>query len=328
LIPQIALAGWGDGDMYIDDSKLGDFLSGKGWSRPKENKETAKSPPSPSTGGEKPKERQKLTIEWLTKNYDAYERRAWENPTKENLEAVQYLKRVLYDKGQNYSNRYLEVQAENPLVDENNRVPTASLGQAQTVRVNLNAIDQATKEMAEVGGLWLFVDSKCAFCKEMLNTAALLKQYSQMPILVITIDGKRPPGYSEAIGPLVTDNGMFRTFGLRLTPSAVYVHKPEAHRGLENHQFLVVSQGFYTLDKLQRSIAYAGYRSMRDRKEFAGLLTKDTASGLAAWDRGVIPVKDIHDIEIDPSDPSSIKRAVEPYLERSMQAKGVQKNAN
>lgn len=327
MVSGAAWADWGSGGMYIDDSRLGEFLSGKSWSRPNPAEKAKPTAPAKTGEPEKPA-KQKVTLAWLREHFVEFDQRAQENPTKENLEAVMYLKRVLFDKGQNYATRYREVLAENPMVDENTRIPYASSAQAATIKVNGEAIQKANMEMAEVGGLWIFVDAKCEFCKGMLGSAALLKKYTGMPILVVAIDGQRPPGYSETLGPLVTDNGMFKTFGLKLTPSVVYVYKPDVRRGLDNTQFLVVAQGFYQLDQLQRSIAYAGYRSVRDRKEFAGMLSADTVRGLDAWNKGVLSVKDLDDIQIDPNDPASIKRAIEPYLEKSMRTPGNTRYAN
>jgi len=312
---------WGSGDVYIDDAKLGEFLKGKSWSRP-----PPKEWPQPQTPGATPKKpeaprKQKITLEWLRQNIEAYERRAQETQSKEDIEAYMYLRRVLYDKAQNYASRSMEVLRENPLVDENNRIPYASLSQAATVKVSLEAIDKANAQMAKQGGLWVFVDSRCAFCKDMLDILRMHKRDTGMPVLVVTIDGKRPRGYSDALGPLVTDNGLFRTLGLQLTPSVVYIHQPDYRKGIENNRYLVVSQGFYTLDKLQRTIAYAGYASMRDNKAFAGLLSPDVVDGLSAWNKGVMAAKDISDIEIDPGSPASIKQAIEPYLAKSMQSR-------
>lgn len=323
-IPVSSYAEWCDGDVCIDDAYIGDFLKGKSWQRksPKDEKSNGQTN-KPSPEGKPQSRKQILTLDWARENYTRVEQMAWENPTKENIEAVMYLKRFIFDKGSNYSMRSGEILRENPLVDENNRIPYASMGQAATVKVNLESIENATKEMAEKGGVMVFVDSKCEFCKDMLQTVSHLKNYTQMPILVVSIDGKRPRGYSESLGPLVKDNGYFRLLGLQLTPSVVYIYKPDYTKGVENNQYLIVSQGFYTLDQLQRSIAYAGYMSMRDKKEYAGLLKPETARGLDAWNKGVISSSDLSRMEFDPSDPSSIKKALEPYLAKKMQSKAI-----
>ncbi|KAG0186695.1 hypothetical protein DFQ28_007415 [Apophysomyces sp. BC1034] len=315
---------WGSGDLYIDDAKLGDFLQGKSWSRqPPKDPAAQQKPADPQSKSKQNPLRQKVALEWLRQNLEIYERRAQETQKKEDIEAYMYLRRVLYDKAQNYATRSMEVLRENPLVDENNRIPYASLGQAATVKVNLEAIDKANAQMAEQGGLWVFVDSQCSFCQDMLNVIRMYKRDTGMPVLVISIDGKRPRGYSDALGPLVTDNGFFRALGLQLTPSVVYLHQLDYKKGIENNYYLIVSQGFYTLDKLQRTIAYAGYASMRDSRAFAGLLSPDVVGGLNAWNKGVMASKDINDIEIDPLNPASIKQAIEPYLAKSMQSKRV-----
>ena len=125
MVSGAAWADWGSGGMYIDDSKLGEFLSGKSWSRP--NPAEKAKPTAPAKAGEPEKPaKQKVTLAWLREHFVEFDQRAQENPTKENLEAVMYLKRVLFDKGQNYATRYREVLAENPMVDENTRIPYAS----------------------------------------------------------------------------------------------------------------------------------------------------------------------------------------------------------
>ncbi len=324
VLPINSYAEWCDGDVCIDDVYIGDFLKGKSWQRKTpEDKKLNSQNAKPNSESKPQPQKQKLTLDWAREHFTEYEQKAWENPTKENIEAVMYLKRFIFDKGSNYASRSGEVLRENPLVDENNRIPYASMGQAATVKVNLESIDNATKEMAEKGGVMVFVDSKCELCKDMLQTVSHLRNYTQMPVLVVSIDGKRPRGYSESIGLLVKDNGYFRLLGLQLTPSVVYVYKPDYTKGVENNQYLIVSQGFYTLDQLQRSIAYAGYISMKEKKEYSGLLKPETTKGLDAWNKGVISTADLAQMEFDPSDPSSIKKALEPYLAKQMQSKAI-----
>jgi conjugal transfer pilus assembly protein TraF len=258
-------------------------------------------PPAPSR-----KEEQKVDVKWLRENYKMLEERAIDDPTDDNVAAYLYVRRITMDKSQRFSEKVIEVTNSDPLINENNRIPYASAG-AQSIRTaNGIAQEQATKELATNGGLVVFVDGNCRFCAMQMPIVTSLRAKYGMEALVVSLDGKRPHGYT---GPVTPDNGLYRKLNLKLTPSIVYVYKPRAYKdGRDDNQYRVIAQGFYARDELVKQIAYAGHATK--------LLSASTMRDLDVWDRGVASTEDLGALRLNPNDPAAIKRKLQPLLEK------------
>jgi conjugal transfer pilus assembly protein TraF len=255
------------------------------------------------------KEDRKVDVKWLQENYKLLEERAIDDPTDENVAAYLYVRRIAMDKSQRFSEKVSEVTNTDPLLNENNRIPYASAG-AQSIRsANRLAQEQATRELATAGGLVVFVDGSCRFCAMQMPIVSALRAQYGMEALVVSLDGKRPRGYS---GPLVRDNGLYRKLDLKLTPSVVYVHRPRAYQdGKDNNQYRVIAQGFYAQDELVKQIAFAGHTTK--------LLSSQTMRDLAVWNRGVASTEDLGGLELNGNDPAAIKRKLQPLLQKQYQ---------
>ncbi|UWE19372.1 conjugal transfer protein TraF [Herbaspirillum huttiense] len=296
------------GQPLIDDAYGDAFVNYQPYIVPDEQKKKAppnNKPAAPRTNAESKKaEPEKVTVAWLRENYPLLEERAVNDPTEENVKAYLYVKRITMDKAQRFSEKVTEVTNQDPLLNENNRIPYASSG-AQAIRnANRNAQGQAVRELSQVGGLVVFVDGECRFCAMQMPVIQMLNRDYGMEALVVSLDGTRPKGYA---GPMNRDNGLFRKLGLKLTPSIVYVHRPRGYQnGLDPNEYKIVAQGFYALDELAKQIAYAGHRTK--------LLSKATMADLDVWDRGVASVEDLNALKLNANDPESIRRVVEPML--------------
>ena len=250
-----------------------------------------------------------VTVEWLRKNYKLLEERSIDNPTETNVSAYLYARRIVMDKAQRFAEVVSKVNTEDPLLNENNRVPYASSG-AQSVRnADYLAQQQAVRELAEQGGIVIFVDGTCRFCTVQLPVLSAIKNNYGMEYLVVSIDGTKPKGF---IGKTVTDNGLYKKLGLKLTPSVVYVPKPKGYAGdVDPNKYLIVAQGFYAQDELVKQIAFAGHATQ--------LLTKDTMRDLDVWNRGVASKEDLSTLKLDPSKPESFKQTLQPLLLKQYQ---------
>lgn len=246
----------------------------------------------------------KVDVAWLRANYPMLEERAINDPSDANISDYLYAKRLVMDKAQRFSEAVTRVLHEDPVLDENNRVPYASTG-AQTVRnADYQAQEKAVQELAQVGGLLIFVDGSCRFCSLQLPVLDMLKRADSIEYLVISIDGTKPKGFH---GPVTPDNGLFNKLGLKLTPSIVYVAHPKGYKdGRDPNQYLIVSQGFYAADELRKQIAYAGHQT--------DLLSASTMRDLNVWDRGVASTTDLKSLKLDPNKPGSFRETLQPYL--------------
>lgn len=250
-----------------------------------------------------------VDVAWLRKNYPLLEERAINDPSDANVAAQMYVQRVIVDKSQRYAEARMRVVQADPLLNENNRVPTASMGARTVANADLQAQEQAVRELAQVGGLLVFVDGACRFCAMQMPVVDMLRKDFGMESLVVSVDGSTPKALKGTSATVVSDNGMFRKLQLTLTPSVVFVPRPKAMAtGADPNQYLVVAQGFYALNDLVKQIALAGHNTK--------LLSAPVMAALGVWDRGVASTDDLAKLSLNPNDPASIKKALQPLLLR------------
>ena len=257
-------------------------------------------PAAPSAAGSGPS---KVTVEWLRTNYPLLEERAMDDPSPVNVRAAAYVKRIVLDKASRYANAMQQAVLADPLLNENSRIPYASMGAAAVRNADLQAQAAAVREMARAGGLLVFVDSQCRFCKAQLPILDYVHREYGIEYLLVNIDGASIPG---SAAPVIRDTGLFAKLGLKLTPSMVFVPSPKGYRGSDPNTYLVVSQGFYAVDELVKQISFAGYQKR--------LLAQSTMRDLAVWDRGILESTDLATLRLDASKPDSIPEQVEPLL--------------
>ena len=300
-----------DKPVRIDDGYGDAFVNYRPYITPGEKAPETTTPVAPPPANdEKPKAtREAVNVAWLRQHYPELEQKSIDDPTPENVTAYLYVKRVMLDKAQRFSEMVAKVTNEDPFLNENNRIPYASAG-AQSIR-NANTLAQqsAVRELAAIGGVVVFVDGTCRFCAQQLPIVSALKNTLGLAYLVVSIDGNAPTGYR---GKVVTDNGMYKKLGLTLTPSIVFVPHPTGFQGtVDPNQYLIVAQGFYAQDELVKQIAYAGHSTK--------LLSQATMKDLDVWDRGVTSTEDLRDLRLDPNQPETFKPSLQPLLLKQYQ---------
>lgn len=284
------------GDAFVNYKPYTKVIEKKKEELPKASTPT---PPPPKEQG-----KEAVTVEWLRSNYPILEDRAINNPTEENVTAYLYTKRIILDKSQQFSNMVVKVNNSDPILNENNRVPTASGGALSVRNANYLAQAQAVRELSKQGGLLVFVDGHCRFCTQEIPVLEGVKKSLGMEYLVISTDGTLPKNFK---GTAKTDNGMFQKLGLKLTPSVVYVPSPKGYASkIDPNKYFIIAQGFYAQDDLAKQIAYAGHDS--------NLLTADTMKDLNVWDRGVASTDDLISLKLDVNKPESFKKSLQPIL--------------
>lgn len=302
--PSVSLdEGYGDAFLHYQS-----YLS-KGKKPVVEPKSAAPTPSTPPTAKPEPEAkpgRQKVDVAWLRKNYPLLQDRAIDDPSDANVAALYYVQRVLFDKAQRYEESAHKVVTQDPLLNENNRIPYASSGAKSVANASYLAEQQAVRELASIGGLMVFVDGACRFCAAQLPITSMVRKEYGIEYLVISIDGTTPKGYKGAV---LTDNGLFKKLGLKLTPSIVFVPRPKAYPpsgSTDPNSYLIVSQGYYAADTLIKQIAFAGHTTK--------LLSKATMADLDVWDRGVASSKDLGQLTLDVNKPEDIKSILQPLL--------------
>jgi conjugal transfer pilus assembly protein TraF len=290
------------------------FLAGKPYIVPGDPKKDPKKPtplavPSPSAAAPTNPQKEAVTVEFLRKNYPILEQRAIDNPDDKNaLQAYLYTRRIILDKSENFAKKAWDEIQTDPLLSENSRIPLASSGALQVANIAYWAQEAAMRELAALGGLFIFVDSTCTFCEIQMPLIQTLKNLYGLEYLVVSLDGKAPKGYK---GALLRDNGMYKRLGLRITPSLVFVPRPKSFgvNDKDPNRYLIVSQGYYALTSLVKNIAFAGHREK--------LLSAATSANLTIWDKGVTSSQDLAGLRLDPNDPAGFKKAIEPLISNS-----------
>lgn len=240
-------------------------------------------PPKEEIKPEKPVEKKPepvkpFSVEWLRKNMQILQDRAIDDPTKENVSAYYYAQRVAMDKAQNYAEAARTVVASDPYLDENNRVPIASFATAQFGRSVNKAKEDALKHMSNVGGLWVFYDSTCDFCRPQVNTVKEVAKKYGISVKFIALDGKGLPGLL-ADNEWVKDSGQAKRLNVKITPTTVFASPP--------NNYAVISQGLMAQDGLSDRMLLAA--------QSGNMLPKDILAGLEKYQRGVLKTEDLKD---------------------------------
>lgn len=252
----------------------------EGWFFYKDPKEQPPPPPllpqKPAPAETKPaQEKNKLepfSVSWLRINMPKLLDAAIDDPTKENVEAYLYAQRTAMDKAQRYAEMTTRVVAADPFLDENNRVPIATYTKPFFLRNAQAGVTEALKHVASVGGLWVFFDSKCDFCRPQVNTVQKIAKEYGFVTKFISMDGKSLPNIPE----FEHNTGQASILNLRITPTTVLVVPP--------NNYYIVSQGMMAQDQLAERIIIAA--------DSNNLLPKDIAQKINTYDRGVLTNED------------------------------------
>ena len=252
----------------------------EGWFFYKDPKENPPPPPlirqEPKAPTGKPASKeptvQPFSVSWLRENMPKLLDAAIDDPSKENVEAYLYAQRVAMDKSQRYAEMTTRVVAADPFLDENNRVPIATYTKPFFLRNAQAGVTEALKHVATVGGLWVFFDSKCEFCRPQVNTVQKLAKEYGFVTKFISMDGKPLPNVTE----FENNTGQASILNLRITPTTVLVVPP--------NNYYIVSQGMMAQDQLAERIIIAA--------DSNNLLPKDIAQKINTYDRGVLTNED------------------------------------
>lgn len=244
---------------------------------PKDQPPPKKAPPKapPPAGPAKtpaPAKVEPFSSSWLRENMPKLLERAVDNPTEENVQAYLYAQRVALDKSQVYAEKARQVVNSDPLLDENNRVPLATYAKATFLNGIAKGRTEALSHLSKVGGIWVFFDAKCEYCKAQIYSAQQLAKRYGFHVKYISVDGSAMPGLPS----FVKDNGHAKMLNLRLTPTTVFVVPPKG--------YFVVSQGLMAEDQLGERIVFAA--------DSQNLLPQDIAKTIRAYGRGVLTSED------------------------------------
>lgn len=245
-------------------------------------KKKAEKPAPPPTPAQAPVQakpkKQPITVDWLHTMIPILQQRAIDNPTRDNLEAYLYAKRVMLDKAQRFTEAAEKVIATDPMLDENNRVPTASFAKKEFLNKEYESKQAALRYLAKnVGGLYVFFESNCNYCVVQINTIHKLQREYGFYVKYISVDGRGLPGMKP--GDWVKDNGHAKMLSLQVYPTTVLAVPP--------NNYYIVSQGMMALSQLGDRLLTAS--------DANHLLPAGMDKNLNVWDTGVLSTEDMSD---------------------------------
>lgn len=220
-----------------------------------------------------------FSVEWLRVSMPILLDEAINNPTKENVEAYEYAKRVMLDKSQRYAEMTQQVVANDPYLDENNRVPFATFAKKAFLSERTENLTKAMKYLSDIAGIWMFFDSTCNFCHLQANQILSLGKDYNFQTRFISMNGKGMSMLPE----YYVDSGQAKKIGLTMTPTTVMVVPP--------NQYFIISQGAMARDQLEERILIAA--------DSNDLLPDELRAGTRAFDKGVLRTEDLQDIGSD-----------------------------
>lgn len=225
-----------------------------------------------------------MSVAWMTKYLPIVREAAIDNPSQENVRVYLYMQRVMLDKAENFTNAAILAGTSDPGLNEDVRVPTATaLAQAHSMR-ELRARRDALNSVSNKAGLWVFVDSRCAFCSAAVTMAKRVAKEYKYELRIISVDGKPPKGYANEKIFEDVNRSAFTRFGLKLVPATILALPPD--------KIGIVAHGAISDQSTIETNLIAAMRSL-------DALPSDANETLLARSRGLLTAKQIASIESD-----------------------------
>lgn len=224
-----------------------------------------------------------FSVQWLRKNMPVLLDRAIDDPTNENVSAYLYAQRIALDKAQNYAEKTQHVIANDPFLDENNRVPLSTFAKKEFLNRSKDGQGRALDYLGTKAGLWMFFDSTCDFCHVQSRIIQAVAKRHRIHTMFISMNGVGLPNLEEHFN----NQGQAESLGITMTPTTVLVIPPNT--------YLIVSQGLMAEDQLSERLIVAADSNDLFPEEYKkeinlyrqGVLTTDDLSEGASDDPAI-----------------------------------------
>ena len=226
----------------------------------------------------KSKKPQVLSVKWIRVHLKKYRNEAINNPSTKNVTNYLSLQKVMFDKAQNFAEKFVQVANTNPVLDYSNLVPRSNAGNSAFNTYIADNRQKALQYLTKKVGMWVFVKHDCPFCNMQLGQYRHLLQLAHFRTVYIDANHGAISGIPKN-AVFVQDHGQAKMLHLVETPAIVMVWPPD--------NFAVVSQGYQVAGTLMQNIVTdAGY---------VHLLPKHLANwSTSPYERGVLTTQQIH----------------------------------
>ncbi len=229
----------------------------------------------------KPKKPPVLSVKWIRVNLKKYRDNAINNPSTKNVTQYLSLQKVMFDKAQNFAEKFVQVANTNPVLDYSSLVPRSNAGNSEFNTYIADNRQKALQYLTHHVGIWVFVKHACPFCNMQLNQYQHLQELAHFHTVYIDVN-HGPVSDIPKNAVFVQDHGQAKMLHLVETPAIVMVWPPD--------NFAVITQGYQVAGTLMNNlVADAGY---------VHLLPKKLAEwSTSPYERGVLTTKQIHAAE-------------------------------
>lgn len=222
-----------------------------------------------------PEEPEAFSVQWLRKNMPVLMDRAIDDPTDENVSAYLYAQRIALDKAQNYAEKTQHVIANDPFLDENNRVPLATFAKKEFLTRSQDGQTRALDYLGTQAGLWVFFDSTCDFCHIQTRIVQSLAKKHRFHTMFISMNGEGLPHLEQHWN----NQGQAEALGVQMTPTTVLAVPPNT--------YLIVSQGMMAEDQLSERLVIAA--------DSNNLFPEEYKEEINLYRKGVLSPEDLKD---------------------------------
>ncbi len=237
-----------------------------------------------------------LSVQWIKVELPKLRDKAINNPNTKNVTQYLSVQKVMFDKAQNFAEKFVQVANTNPVLNYSNFVPRSNAGNADFNTYIAWNKQHALQYLTHKVGIWVFVKHDCPFCNLQIQQYKHLLQQAKFKTIYIDANGGTVSGIpKDAV--FVRDHGQAKLLHLVETPAIVMVYPPD--------NFAIVSQGYQVMASLEQNLlADANYLHLLPKK-----MSEWSES---AYERGVLTTKEIHDAaQAGITSPKQISRYVE-----------------
>lgn len=184
-------------------------------------------PPAPPPAPPAPPPLRPMSVAWIAKYLPIVREAAIDDPTPENVRMHLYMQRIMLDKSELFTKASVLAANSDPTLNEDVRIPSASaFNTGATLRYS-GAIYDTLKAQSGKAGVWVFVDSSCAFCRGAVGLAREFSARYNYPLKIVSLDGGGPSNVDPSELVMDRDRAAFRRFDLKLIPATVLALPPD-----------------------------------------------------------------------------------------------------
>lgn len=237
-----------------------------------------------------------LSVQWIRVELPKLRDAAINNPSTKNVTQYLSVQKVMFDKAQNFAEKFVQVANTNPVLNYSNFVPRSNAANSEFNTYIAWNKQHALQYLTHHVGIWVFVKHDCPFCNLQLRQYRhLLQQAHFKTIYIDASDGPVSDIPQNAV--FVRDHGQAKLLHLVETPSIVMVYPPD--------NFAIISQGYQVMASLEQNLlADASYLHLLPKK-----MSEWSEN---AYERGVLTTQEIHAAaKAGITSPKAISRYVE-----------------